>query len=257
MSLGRRLRQVGLASGLFAFTALACGADTISLLPPLTGGTAGMAASAGSRSVSDGGDDDNDGHGGSESPGDAGRGGGGAAGTSPNGGVPSFGGVFCNGCGGLGNASGSLAFGGNTCVPGYDNCTPCGPNGQCPMDQQCAPELGNVCVWCQDRDDYCGKDARCDVLTGRCAPACANGELCFDGKICDKAQGVCLQCASDHDCDRIRPDMICHQHRCVECEVSDDCTGRGRRYCVGYRCYECIENHECPEGKSCDGGRCE
>lgn len=252
----RRLRQAGLATGLAAFALLACEADTISLLPPV-GGSAGQASGATGGTGNAAGSSDNA-SGDGPSLGEAGNDGGGAVGNAPSGGTPSFGGSSCNGpsCGGFVNTGGAVGVGGGSCVPGYDNCTPCGPQGQCPLNLRCSSDLGNVCVTCIDREDYCGKDAKCDVLTGRCVPVCQDGEFCFDGRVCDKAQGVCVQCVDDHDCDRIRPEMICHQRRCVACEVSDDCPGRGPRYCVNYDCLECLRPQDCPNGKECDRGHC-
>jgi hypothetical protein len=66
-----------------------------------------------------------------------------------------------------------------------------------------------------------------------------------------------VQCVSPDDCAGRAPDVFCHQRRCVECEVSDDCDPE-RRYCVGYRCIQCLSDRECPDNQFCNNdGRCQ
>jgi hypothetical protein len=264
VSVARRIRQAGLFAGLAALTALACGSDTISLLPvpSASGGSAGQAATAGS---SNGGEAtpsagrNNDG--GSRNGSGAGRGGNGnVGGNVDQAGALSFGGSLCNGqscAGGFNGAGNPSGFGGGTCVAGIDNCTPCGPNGQCPMDMRCgtSKQTKNRCVWCVEDAD-CDHGMSCDIATGRCAPPCRSSEDCQADRICDMASGVCVQCASSNDCERTRPDLpVCHAHRCYECEFADDCTGPGLGFCIGYRCIECFTKEDCG-GRFCEDNRC-
>jgi hypothetical protein len=234
-----------------ALAPLACGADTISLLPAM-GGSAGEAAGTAGTHNDTGGDAGNESHGGAD--GGAGRSGSASGGSLSNGGSSCSG----SGCAGFGNG-GAPTFGGNAqCVSPFDNCTPCGPNQQCPNGMHCSVELQNKCVWCL-RDEDCGsRDAHCDVTTGRCGPPCDAEQRCTDARVCDVAQDVCVQCVGRQDCERNRPDLpYCHQRRCVECEVSDDCSGPGRQYCIGYRCIECFTDHDCPNGEFCNiDGHC-
>lgn len=261
VSVARRIRQAGLLVGLAALTALACGSDTISLLPVPgpSGGSAGQSASAGSSS---GGDAmpsaGRDNEGGSRNGGGAGRGGNGDAGSSVElGGSVSFGGAFCNGPGCAGGTNGTGNPGG-TCIAGIDNCTACGPNGQCPTGLRCgssSKQTKNKCVTCVEDGD-CDHGTRCDIPTGRCAAPCRSSEDCGPDKVCDTAFGVCVQCASQNDCERIRPDLqACHMHRCFECEYADDCTGPGLGFCIGYRCIECYTKEDCG-GRSCFDNKC-
>jgi hypothetical protein len=260
----RRIRQAGLLAGLAALTALACGSDTISLLPVPNpgGGSAGESTSAGSGGSEATPNAGRSNEGGSRNGSGAGRGGNGNAGGSVDGGsASSFGGSLCNGqsCAGgspgTGNANG---FGGGTCIAGIDNCTPCETDAQCPMDMRCgssSKQTKNKCVTCVEDSD-CDHGLRCDVPIGRCAPPCRSSEDCGPDKLCDTTFGVCVQCASQNDCERIRPDLqACHMHRCFECEYADDCTGPGLGFCIGYRCIECFTKEDCG-GRPCFDNKC-
>jgi len=247
----RRLRQAGLLAGLAALLAVACGADTISLLPPMPGGSAGAGAVAGNATAGQMPSAGSDNASGGSSSGAGGNAG------SVNGGSNAQGGSICSGlgCGGVVSIGGNIA--GPPCFNGFDNCTPCSPQGQCPNGQQCDPGRDR-CVWCLGDRDCGDKEPHCDRATGRCAPGCDVEQRCVDGRVCDTAWDVCVQCVTRDDCASRFPDVFCHQHRCVECEVSDDCEGPGQRYCLGYRCIECLSDHDCPNNEFCNNdGRCQ
>jgi hypothetical protein len=254
MSQAPRLGRAGVLAGLLSVVALSCSSDIVELLPPTGGasGSGGNGSAAGQDAVDSGASTGGSNaagattQGGSAGATQAGGGNGGNGGTA---GAPCFG----FGCGGENGFGGS--FGSPYCRNG-NSCAPCA-NGECPFDEECSP-LGNVCVQCAIKGpSQCWAGSNCDVLVGRCAPACDSTSDCSDGRVCDQNQGTCLGCIDDKsqcDQDGDPQTRICYLHRCVECTQDPDCTkqmGGGR--CANFRCVQCLTDKDCDDGRRhCD-----
>ncbi len=221
-----RLRHATL---LAAIVAVACGTDTIELLPLGTGGSA--AGAAGSVSAAGLG-------GGGTSLGGASAGlGGSSGGSSGAGGSFATGGGGCSGlgCGGFGSENGFGGFGGDggDCDDNHFLC-PCGPQGRCAFGTKCNPRL--------------------DV----CLAKCENALECREGFLCEDR--TCTQCSLDEQCQQFGTfeRNVCVEGRCEECRGPSDCPD-DRPMCVYRRCVQCDSDDDCPESAVCDEarGRCE
>jgi hypothetical protein len=240
MAGAQAIRRSGSLAACLALIVLACGSETIDLLQDRSAGGAstssagqsnagsGVAGSAGQAGAAA------SGAGGAAGSADA------AAGGSDVGGVVSFGGYF-NGC------------------PYGIGCQPCGFDGDCPDRQRCSKKFG-VCVEC-DEPGACRLGFRCNVSTGRCAPACERSDDCFDGKVCDEGLGACVQCSSDTQCedDQISSTHRCYLGQCVECTQQSDCHDPERATCAPnqLRCVECLFDEQCPFDQRCESNHCE
>jgi hypothetical protein len=252
------LGRAGVLTGLLAVIAVACSSDLVELLP-LTGGTSagGAGSSAGQDTITSGA-----GTGGSNAAGmttQAGFAGAPHAGGG-NGGNGGSGGGACFGFGCAGESGFSGSFGGPYCGNG-NSCTPCGSNTNCFSENEFC--LNNVCVQCATAGpSQCRQGFNCDLVVGRCAPACDDTSDCNDGGVCDSNQGTCVWCIENHDCteDGVPAGDVCYLHRCVDCTQDTDCRSRGRR-CSGFRCVWCLTDNDCkdPDRNHCNvpRGDCE
>jgi hypothetical protein len=182
--------------------------------------------------------------------------GGGNAASAGNGGAAG-GTCFGFGCAGGGGFGGS--FGGPYCANG-NSCAPCTNNTHCPYETEYCSN--NVCVQCStEGSSQCWPGATCDVLVGRCVPACDRTSDCPDERVCDLNHGTCVWCIDDRECDGGEP-KTCYFHRCVDCTQDADCNEQGgSRRCFNLRCVQpCVTDKDCdPNGRShCDvKGFCE
>jgi hypothetical protein len=258
MSHAPRLRPAGLLAALASVVAVACGSDTIDLLPPVADAIGGGGASnAGTRADVGGGIM---GGAGSIIPvaaaGNAGSfaGRGGTPGGSGQAGRNGSGDCTGPGC----DSGGNTSFGGTFNFPCEltGTCTTCLKDSQCPTDRYC---VHNICLECSN-DKQCKPGYSCDRLIGHCSPSCQNSLECRDGRVCDPTQGACVTCTPNGD-ECPSPDgndpeaRICYFRRCVECTGDQDCTQGARPYCVENRCIECLRDEDCGGGNMrCDRG---
>lgn len=247
--------RAALTAGLLALLAIACSSDVVDLLPAMpSAGNAGTATSS-TAGVSSGGTRD---EGGSNALGQAGVSG--ALATSGNGGTAS-GGCSGFGCGDAGENPGvGGSFGGQLCGNGMSSCTPCLSDVQCLPEQFCSRFLGNICVQCAENGKgQCKLGYTCDRLVGRCGPSCKSTMECNDGRVCDMAQGTCVTCIDNQQCESDGdPDTrVCYLRRCVQCLADTDCTQGGRRRCAGLQCVECVTDKDCPPSNGSDSGHCD
>ncbi|MDF3071991.1 MAG: hypothetical protein K0R38_7592, partial [Polyangiaceae bacterium] len=211
---------------LAAALVVACGTDTIDLLPAGVGGsvsgaTAGGSA-AGTAMTSGGG-------------GSGGSGAGFGGGASGSGGVGGASGCSGLGCGGFGSNDGFAGEGGEggECKD-FEIFCPCGPQGRC------------------------GVGTKCNERLGRCTQQCDYPFECGgDGFLCEEHS--CAICTDDQQCEQYGSfgRRECVDGRCEECAESSDCPDESPM-CVGRRCIQCLTNEDCPS-RICNKarGRCE
>ena len=238
------LGRAAIFAALGPLVAVACGSETIDLLPPQMGQEA-----AGSAGDSAGGSTTSSGAGGN-------AGASGSAASAGNGGTA----VTCFGLG----CAGSFNFGGfggtfmddDDCNPQEQQCAPCQVDEQCPNDDRCSLLLGGKCVECAQAE-HCYAGFSCDLGVGRCAQACQESIDCPEERVCDESGGVCVECLDHFDCGL--EERYCNKlsHRCVECLSDDDC-GESK-VCAGGNCTECYLDKHCDAGLHCDipRGHCE
>jgi hypothetical protein len=233
-----------LRGGLLAATlALACGTDTIELLPPrgeAGGPPAGGSATSGAPGEGASGST-NAGMSGSAAAGAAGSGG---SGGSFAGGGTDMGGCSGLACGGFGNFTG--AGGDGSCDDFHEGC-PCGPQDRCDFGLTCNTQLGTCLRSCiNGRALTCGTDELLcrDSICQPCGsdPECVRfgapgRERCVKGR--------CQECATTNDC--YGPDR-CVDNRCIQCMDSNDCVAPTGQ-CFEKHCVECAKDEDCPSGK--------
>jgi len=235
-----RLRPAGLLAASISLVAVACGTDTLDLLP--RGALAGMAGagSGGQPLAGTGGVEITAGNAGAASGSQSGMGGllNGGAGDGGNGGS------FQNG--GKGGGYGCVGF---TC--GGSNAG--GGGGSGGTDPRC-PEPGSPwCTPCNDSDD-CPPQFSCSSFS-YCRPTCTSSWECPKDGVCDETYGTCGPCFSDPQCaaEGIPKRNACEivLGRCVECNERVDCM---RGNCVSLQCVICDDDKDCMGGKRCDRG---
>lgn len=213
------------ASLLAAAVVVACGTDTIELLPTQPVGVGGSASGAGGTASSPAAGAPNGG-----SPEVAGASGA-TLGGSASGSGGAFGGCSGFGCGGFGSGGGFGGDGGE--CKEFEFC-PCGP---------------------QDR---CGPGTKCNLRLGWCTPECDNPLECpGEGSLCEDHS--CGTCTEDDQCEKYGGfgRRVCVNQRCEECEGPSDCP-EDEPMCVGRRCIQCMKDEDCPSGVCNEPrGRCE
>ncbi|MBI2376908.1 MAG: hypothetical protein HYV07_23110 [Deltaproteobacteria bacterium] len=143
---------------------------------------------------------------------------------------------------------------------GCTSAAECAPEEQC-SNRACIPIPDNVCT----RDEDCGSDQTCHVVTdcgdpicggNSCAPkACAGDEDCASGDCTDGACVPRTSCATS-PC----PDgFTCVMDECVPngCERDSEC--EGERICILGACTDrtdCTTSSECTGGLRCQMGVC-
>lgn len=213
------------ATLLAAALVVACGTDTIDLLPAGVGGSVsgatGGGGAAGTAMTSGGG-----------GGGSGGSGAGVGGGASGNGGVGGASGCSGLGCGGFGSNDGFGGEGGE--CKDFEVFCPCGPEGRCGIDTKCNERLG-LCTRKCDYPFECGGD----------------------GFLCEEHS--CAICNDDQQCEQYGSfgRRECVDGRCEECEESSDCPDESPM-CVGRRCIQCLTNEDCLS-RVCNKprGRCE
>lgn len=242
MSRSFRLGPAGLLAALGALVAVACGTDTIELLPLNSGGSGSSGGGTGGRLGGGSGGADSTasgaGAGGVVTPagggGTGGAGNGGTAGAFSNGGKGGGYGCFGSACGGFSGAGGG-------------SYSPC-PD---PTPPWCTP--------CSSNDD-CREPERCNLRVGLCLPGCTTTTDCTnEGHVCDPTYKTCGPCFNDDQCaERGNPKRrACELSlggRCVECNERVACT---QGVCSLNQCVECRNDSDCM-GRPCDEihGRC-
>ncbi len=132
--------------------------------------------------------------------------------------------------------------------------------GVCCGDGACVPEHGEDCATCL-ADCFCADDARCDVPTRACVPACTpdcEDRACGD----DGCDGVCGACAGDLICDAdgacVEPPAECGDGACADGEDCANCPADCGQCCgdgqcgAGENCATCPVDCGCPDGEFCD-----
>jgi hypothetical protein len=144
-------------------------------------------------------------------------------------------------------------------------CDQCVASGDCDVEATtlfCHPVTASCRLPC-DPDApadqrACPADEHCDAL-GLCV-ACVVDAHCGAGPlpVCDRARGVCVECAAPSDCPIELPVCDLEVSRCVGCVVDRDCAvGEvclpGAQRCVGCRddgdCSSSDENNRCLPGE--------
>ena len=256
MSDTNRLGYAGLLAALVSLIAVSCGSDIVDLLPPTTG--AGNGGGAGRTTTSAAGT----GFGGVHN--EAGSGAMSQAGVSGTVASTNSGGGTANGgCSGFGCGEGGEnpgfagSFGGPICN-GMGSCTPCLSDLQCVPDQHCSRFLGNVCVQCAENGKgQCKPGYSCDRLVGRCGLSCKTTADCYDGRVCDMAQGTCVACIDNQQCAWNQEQRVCYLRRCVQCQEDADCTQGDRRHCANLQCVQCTHDKDCPGSNGSAFGHCD
>jgi hypothetical protein len=246
------IRGAGSFAASLALVVLACGSETIDLLPDRSAGGAAMAtagqSNAGTESAGLAGALTSDSGGGGSGSGSGGV----SAGTGSGG--------SCGGTCGGDNVGGAVSSGGyfNGCPYGTA-CQRCADDGGCPDRLHCSQQFG-VCVEC-DELTACRQGFRCNVSTGRCAPSCDRSDDCTDGRVCDQELGACVQCWSHQQCenDPWPSTHRCVLGQCVECTQASDCQDPERPICSQneLRCVQCWFDQQCPFNQRCELGRCQ
>jgi hypothetical protein len=76
-----------------------------------------------------------------------------------------------------------------------------------------------------------------------------HGDCALPAAFCNDANGRCVECRDDYDCDRGACDRLTHTCR-RSCSINDDCEGSRRRLCERTRgiCVECSSDAHCHVG---------
>ncbi len=248
-----RLGQTGLLAALVSLVAVSCGSDIVDLLPPTTG----VGGGAGRTTTSAAGTGFGDAHeAGSSAMNQAGVSGS-VASTSGGGGTET-GGCSGFGCGEGGENPGFAGALGGLFCNGMGSCTPCRSDLECVPDQHCSRFLGNVCVQCAENGkDQCKPGYSCDRLVGRCGLSCKTTANCYDGRVCDMAQGTCVACIDNQQCAGNQEQRVCYLRRCVQCQEDADCTQGDRRHCANLQCVQCTNDRDCPGSNGNEFGHCD
>lgn len=137
------------------------------------------------------------------------------------------------------------------CVSKYckdGKCSKCRGDGQCPGDLRCS-----YSEYCVDDISYdsCDDDTDCEsnwCFLGRCGyKGCRDLE---DVESCNAAV-IKRKCDTDWGLDCR---LSCERCECNE--YQERFCPEERRICESGKCWECITNDDCPEGKGCDNGIC-
>jgi hypothetical protein len=254
MALASGLSRAALLAAAGACVALACGTDTIDLLPERVSERAGSSsggASAGQDGAGAGSATDMGGsttQAGSNAEAGGGKSGGAAGSASCSGGP----------CGGNNSNTGGFDNGGgfgNGCP--FGGCQSCFNNNQCPDWLHCSERFGNVCVECDD-EVGCRPDQRCNLSIGRCAQVCEHNDECSEGRVCDPTLKACVFCTVDQQClsDQNENTRRCVAGYCFECIEPSDCPKGPREICANWRCVECASDEDCGFDQHCDAGNC-
>jgi hypothetical protein len=136
-------------------------------------------------------------------------------------------------------------------------------NAGCGDDQLCCPGVaGAECIatsntQCSACGAGCLPDTTNDCVDRACV--CGTSEPCSGSTpFCDDAEGECVQCRSDDDCDVDAPQ--CVEGTCAACDPEDNsgCSG-GTPICdtTTLGCVGCDATHLCPDPLVCQGdGTC-
>jgi hypothetical protein len=229
-----------------AMIVVACGTDTIELLPLSAGSSVGSGAGTHSGNAGAGANLNagNAGTSGGMAPGGAGSGG--MAGFFPNGGRGGCSGFSCAGSSGGGGLSGNS--GGSS-----------GGNGDNPA---CADNDLPFCMPspCTDNSD-CRPPFRCNTRLSLCLNGCNSSMDCLlERHVCDPTTNTCVACFEDAQCvdDGSPKTRACEYStgHCVECNERVPCL---QGTCINLQCIECVNDQDCGAGRICDKvrGRCE
>ncbi len=151
------------------------------------------------------------------------------------------------------------------CEPGTatDAFSPAAAGSACDL-AQCNADGTAVLQGACDNNGVCttdqGAERDCDAyfcVDGACQVSCSNDDGCRDGFICENAQCVDAECATDMDCQN---GEVCNDGRCdAQCTTDDDCADG--ETCNNGVCEEpgadCTTDDDCADGETCNNGTCE
>jgi hypothetical protein len=139
------------------------------------------------------------------------------------------------------------------CDQQVGRCVACNTNSDCKSDAGLVFCVNQKCAACRDKND-CHDPARPFCHGGICEGCTSN--LDCAPKVCNPANGVCVECLGETDCasQSVRKHCKLATLTCVECFQDSHCGDLG--VCTGGNvclCKACTEDGQCGGGKCLDG----
>jgi hypothetical protein len=115
---------------------------------------------------------------------------------------------------------------GRRCDAALHRCVQCGIDGDCNPDQRCESSTRRCVTKCESLTGCNSTAPFCDLDRGFCI-RCKTKVECIipgDARLCDDANGMCVECVVDSDCPKAKPRCDRTTGTCAECVTSAECT---------------------------------